>query len=114
MNNTTQLLEKCRSLGATLTPANDQIKIQAPEPLPDILIEELKKSKAQILAELSWERRHEHECWLLEEWRRISIPDWRRILKESSETGNISREKYARWMLSEVLIDDEYIKENGL
>lgn len=45
---------------------------------------------------------------LMEEWRRISIPAWRRILKESIQEGNKRREKYARWMLKEVLKDKDY------
>jgi hypothetical protein len=45
---------------------------------------------------------------LLEEWRRISIPEWRRILQESVEKGDNRREAYARWMLREVLADPEY------
>ena len=28
------------------------------------------------------------EPWMLWEWRRVSIPDWRRILKESTEKGD--------------------------
>ena len=44
----------------------------------------------------------------LSEWRRASIPEWRRILSESIEQGEADREKYARWMLSEVLGDQEY------
>jgi hypothetical protein len=47
-------------------------------------------------------------CWMLEEWRRISIPDWRHILNESIECRNKEREEYARWMLREILRDEEY------
>ncbi len=39
----------------------------------------------------------------LEEWRRINIPTWRRILKESQQTNDKGREEYARWMLVKVL-----------
>jgi hypothetical protein len=46
--------------------------------------------------------------WMLEEWRRTSIPDWQRILKESINSGDLNREKYARWMLKEVLEDPEF------
>ena len=46
--------------------------------------------------------------WMLEEWRRISIPDWRRILHESIESKDKQREDYARWMLREVLQDQDY------
>jgi len=39
----------------------------------------------------------------LDEWRRINIPAWQRILKESQAAGDKSREDYARWMLEKVL-----------
>ena len=48
------------------------------------------------------------EPWALWEWRRISIPDWRRTLQESIDQGDARREAYARWMLREVLLDSEY------
>ena len=48
------------------------------------------------------------EPWMLWEWRRVSIPEWRRILRESIESGDQKRESYARWMLGEVLLDPEY------
>ncbi len=45
---------------------------------------------------------------MLWEWRRVSIPEWRRILQFSVDQGDSSREKYARWMLREILLDPEY------
>lgn len=48
------------------------------------------------------------EPWMLWQWRRVSIPDWRRILQESVDQGDSKREEYARWMLREVLLDPEY------
>jgi hypothetical protein len=45
---------------------------------------------------------------LLEEWRRIGVPEWRRILQESVEKGDNRREVYARWMLREILADPKY------
>ena len=53
------------------------------------------------------------EPWALQEWRRISIPDWRRILSESAEQGDADREAYARWMLREVLLDPDYCELDG-
>ena len=50
----------------------------------------------------------EVEPWMLWEWRRISIPQWRQILSESIGSGDRRREKYARWMLREILLDPEY------
>ena len=48
------------------------------------------------------------EPWMLWEWRRVSIPPWRRILQESAEEGNCKRMEYARWMLREILLDPDY------
>ncbi len=42
-----------------------------------------------------------------EEWRKVSIPEWRRILQESIAQKNKVREGYARWMLKVVLQDKE-------
>lgn len=41
--------------------------------------------------------------WILEEWRRLSIPEWLQVLKEARDAGDATREKYALWMLNEVL-----------
>ena len=46
--------------------------------------------------------------WALWEWRRVSIPQWRQILEEAIDEGDSHREKYARWMLWDVLFDPEY------
>jgi hypothetical protein len=101
-------MEECKNLGATFTPFDDRLRIKAPQPLPDELMADLKQAKSEILAELRHGRRKQAECWMLEEWRRISLPEWRRKLKESIESNNASREEYARWMLREVLDDPEY------
>jgi hypothetical protein len=111
MNDVKALLEKCQALGATFTPLNDRFRVEAPQPLPDTLIAELIRAKPQILAELRGESSNKTECWLLEEWRKISIPDWRKILKESIETKDVKREEYARWMLQEMLVDPEYLED---
>ena len=46
--------------------------------------------------------------WMLWEWRRVSVPEWRKTLKDSIVAGNRARADYARWMLREVLFDPEY------
>ena len=48
------------------------------------------------------------EPWMLREWRRVSTPEWREILNDSIERGELRREEYARWMLREVLLDLDY------
>ena len=42
-----------------------------------------------------------------EDWRSINIVAWKRILKESIESNDTTREKYARWMLDTVLKADK-------
>jgi hypothetical protein len=112
MSKVDSLIKKCRELGATFIPSEDRLDVEAPQPLPDEVVRELIEAKAQIMAQLSWERRHDYQCWALEEWRRVSMPDWRKILKESVDARDIRREEYARWMLREVLFDPQY-QENG-
>jgi hypothetical protein len=41
--------------------------------------------------------------WILQEWRRTSIPQWQRIFSEAEAKGDSKRAAYARWMLNEVL-----------
>jgi hypothetical protein len=48
------------------------------------------------------------EPWMLWEWRRVSIPEWRRILHESIAKQDRRATDYARWMLREVLLDPGY------
>ena len=47
------------------------------------------------------------------QWRGVSIPSWRGILVESQEQGDDRREKYARWMLRDVLEDPGYTEDKG-
>lgn len=110
MKNVNDLLEECRHLGATLTVVDDRIRVKAPQPLPNEILNELRESKSQILAELRHQLKEEATCWLLEEWRRSSLPEWREILKNSIASGDKNREEYARWMLSEILDDTDYIE----
>ena len=53
------------------------------------------------------------EPWMLWEWRRVSIPEWRRILQEGVEKVDTERKEYARWMLREILLDPDYQEENS-
>ena len=111
MKDVRTLLEECRNLGATFTSLDGRLRVQAPRPLPDELMADLKEAKSEIIAELQRPFMGQSECQPLEEWRRGSIPGWRRILQESIEAHNTRREEYARWMLREVLEDPEYREE---
>ena len=108
MTDVSTLIERCRAMGAVLTPLDNRLRVQAPKPLPDDIMANLKQAKEDVLVELHRELKDSSECWLLEEWRRISIPDWRRILQESIEAEDKKREGYARWMLRDILEDPEY------
>lgn len=113
MTDAINLIERCRDLGATLTLLNDRIRVNAPQPLPLEILDELRQFKPQILEALRYQSKEQATCWFLEEWRRMSIPEWRNILKQSVVSNDRNREKYARWMLKEILDDTEY-KENNL
>ncbi|NQT72448.1 MAG: hypothetical protein HQ553_06710 [Chloroflexi bacterium] len=102
------LIRDCRARGATLVLRGNRLRVEAPQPLPDKIVAELKSAKLRIISELQRQAREETSNWILEEWRRISLPAWRRILLESIESNDVKREDYARWMLKEVLEDDEY------
>jgi hypothetical protein len=45
---------------------------------------------------------------MLWEWRRISISEWRRMLRESINKGDNKREEYVRWVLRDILLDPDY------
>ena len=99
------VLERCKALGITLTPVGNKLRMYPFSAIPPDLVEELRKNKAQIISLL---RKVDFNSWVLEEWRRVSIPEWRRILQESIDKKDQKREEYARWMLREILLDPEY------
>lgn len=47
------------------------------------------------------------EYFLYQTWRKVAIPEWRRILKEAIERKQAHRENYARWVLRDILLDPE-------
>jgi hypothetical protein len=51
--------------------------------------------------------------WILWEFRRVCIPEWREILRNSIAMGDRRREHYARWMLKEILLDPDYQEEES-
>lgn len=112
MTDIATLLGKCRALGAVFILNGDRIKVQASKPLPEEYITELKQSRQAVIEELCYELQAEARCWVLEEWRRISIPSWRKILSQSIQEHDQNREEYARWMLREILEDPEYQEQN--
>ena len=76
---------------------------------------EWRRHLALLMAEAGREPPREEglEPWMLWEWRRASIPEWRRILEESTASRDSKREQYARWMLREILLDPEYEEPNA-
>jgi hypothetical protein len=108
MKKAIELIQQCEELGIQLIPSGSLLKLRANQPPSEEMLTAIKDAKSSILAELKSRQNKTAECWMLEEWRRISIPDWRRILSESTQTKNANREQYARWMLREVLEDPDY------
>ena len=88
MKEVTYLIKQCRDLQVSLIPVGDKLKMKGPRPLPDELMAALKEVKNDVMAELHRQLRLEAECWVLKEWRRTSLPTWRRILKESIQNND--------------------------
>jgi hypothetical protein len=107
------ILDKVRQLGVSLTVEGDRIRYRPASRMPPDLVETLRSHKAELLQALKQHQAPESDltCWVLEEWRRVSIHEWRHILAESLEKGDAKRANYARWMLREVLVDSQYADE---
>ncbi|MFC1935652.1 hypothetical protein ACFLX9_02690 [Chloroflexota bacterium] len=99
------IIERLNELGVTVALSGERLRLEPGSRVPSHLVEVLRQHKSEVVAYL---RRQPIECWVLAEWRRRSIPQWRRILQESADQGDAKRQSYARWMLREVLLDPEY------
>ncbi|MBI4236306.1 MAG: hypothetical protein HY688_03005 [Chloroflexi bacterium] len=103
------LLRQAEAAGLTVIADGSQLVVRGPKNATPI-VEQLGQHKAALLTYLRKRERPSPVPWVLEEWRRLSIPAWRHILEQSIEQGDRGREEYARWMLREVLLDPEYPK----
>lgn len=103
------VLDRARELGVALRLLDGaRLECRSSSPIPSDLLEELRLHKAEVLDYLRQKAPvSEFEPWVLAEWRRVSRPQWRNVLRESIAKGDKEREEYARWMLTEVLIDPE-------
>lgn len=108
MKDAEALVRECRSLGVSVTLVDGQVRLRAKSRPPDDLISALREQKTDVIAFLAREQSGGSACWVLDEWRRLSIPQWRRILKLSTQREDEDRAEYARWMLSEVLQDTDF------
>ena len=99
-----RLLEAASERGATFELEGGQVVVVAPNPLPSDLMIQLRARRTEITSHLGLQpEQQDFMPWVLQEWRRVSIHDWRRILQECVGTGDGPRADYARWMLKEVL-----------
>jgi hypothetical protein len=108
MSNVIDLIIEAKKQGANFTLENQRLFLQASSPIPEELLAELKSHKNEILQYMVQSKVVREDNWLNEEWRRINLPCWRRILRESIEQKDTRREIYARRMLREVLEDPDY------
>ncbi len=104
MSDVKALVDEARALGAHFVVTGGKVKVGAPAPLPSELVTKLRQHRTELVEYLKLD----FEPSVLREWRRVSIPEWRRILDESIQAKESRREDYARWMLREVLLDPEY------
>ena len=105
----TDILNRLRDLGVEVRADGDDLLLVPGSKVPADLASAISGARAEVISQLADGR----EPWILGEWRRVSIPDWRRILTDSIEQGDGRREDYARWMLREVLLDLEYEEPRG-
>ncbi|MDO8750663.1 MAG: hypothetical protein Q7K03_05915 [Dehalococcoidia bacterium] len=101
------LLNQAKAAGLQVWRRGDSLVIRGPkseEPLALLLL----SRKPEVLPHVPQQVNAEEPPWILQEWRRVSIPQWRDILQQSLARGDKKRESYARWMLREVLVDAEY------
>jgi len=98
----TVVLECLSALGVTITPRpNGNLWLEPASKIPPALLELVRQHKVEVIAYLE---RHDSrddmaEPWILQEWRRVSIPQWRDILQQSLVRGGKKRESYARWWM---------------
>ena len=104
MSDIRALVDEARALGAHFVVTGEKVKVGAPVPLPSELVTKLRQHKTELVEYLNLD----HEPWMLKEWRKLSIPEWRQILEESKQSNESRRADYARWMLREILLDPEY------
>lgn len=97
------LLERARAAGLVVRSEGDKLVIRGPR-VAEPLALELIAHKQSVLPLVQ----EPFVPWMLREWRRVTIPQWRRNLRESIEQRNTKQEDYARWMLQDVRMDAEY------
>ena len=106
---TQEILKRLTERGVSIKVDGDDLVLSPATDVPQDLVRVIRENKASLLLHLAHDHgREAFEPWVLWEWRRVSIPEWRHILGESVEAGDVRREGYARWMLREVLLDPEY------
>ncbi len=109
MDDTPVILERAQQAGLRVWLEDNAIQVEGYSTREALaVVEAIRQHKAEVMASLRTRLREgDFEPWVLQEWRRVSIPDWRRILQESIDHGDRLREEYALWMLREVLLDPE-------
>ena len=110
--NVEQLLDRLRRHGVSVSVSGGQIRLVPGSRVPGHLVALLQDNKAAVcnyfFANPDSSGTGRHDCWPLELWRRLSIPEWRERLRQSVESGDKNQEEYARWMLREILLDPQY------
>ena len=80
--------------------------------VPLKLISALRENKREVIEYISGsESQGNQTCRVLDEWRRQSIPVWRKKMQQATENHETKGKSYALWMLKEILFDPEYREE---
>ena len=106
---TREILKRLNERGVSIKVDGDDLVLSPATGVPQDLVTAIRENKTSLLMYLTNDQDSESfEPWALREWRRVSIPEWRRILAETLDDGDKKREEYARWMLRDILLDPEY------
>ena len=113
--NVEQLLDRLRRHGVAVSFSGGKIRLVPGSRVPAYLVARLQDKKAAVCNYFLARHDHfgtseteTHGCLPLELWRRLSLPEWRENLRQSTESGDKNQEEYARWMLREILLDPQY------
>lgn len=100
------LLDKAMKSGLQVKAEGDHIVIRGPRSAEAVAMEIL-ANKVVVMALLAESPQIGFVPWVLQEWRRTAIPQWQSVLQEATAEGDMRRIEYARWILDEVLQDEE-------
>ena len=101
-----ELLEKAFKSGLQVRADGDSLVVRGPRSAEPVALE-LLAHKKEVIDHLKAQSKNAFVPWVLQEWRRTAIPQWQHVLQEAKAEGDARRMEYARWILDEVLQNED-------